>query len=143
MKKLKQHNPWTDKAAERITGAGIRLQGKFASIMHTLSARLSMKRLKVWLVVFCMVWGGLSLYLIATAIFREDKLQPFYKVDAINRPVLVEPTDEEVSGPMVDEATYQQIQIFKKSNLYDSTIRARPGLVDSILLLEKIYQSQK
>lgn len=143
MKKLKQHNPWTDKAAEKLAGTGIRLQGKFASVMRKLSCGLSMKRLKVWVVLFCICWGGLSLYFIAAAIFREDKAQPSYKVDAIKRPVVAEPTDEELSGPMVDEATYQQIQIFKNSNLYDSTIQARPGLADSILLLEQIYQSQK
>ena len=114
MKKLKQ-NSWTDKAAERIAGTGIRLQGKFASVMHKLSAGLSMKRLKVWLVVFCIAWGGLSVFFVVAAIFREDKLQPSYKVDAIKRPVVVEPTEEELSGPMVDEATYQQIQIFKNS----------------------------
>ena len=142
MKKLKQHNPWTDKAAEKIAGAGIRLQGKFALKMNKLFSGLSSNRLKVFLFCFCLGWGGLSVYFVAAAIFREDKSQRSYKVDAIKRPVIIEPTEEALSGPIVDEATYLQIQAFKKGKLYDSTIKVRPGLADSILLLEQIYQSQ-
>lgn len=142
MKKLRQHNAWTDKAAAKIAGAGIRLQGKFSLKMNKLFSGLPSNRLKVFLFCFCLGWGGLSVYFVVAAIFREDKSQPSYKVGAIKRPVIANPAEEELSGPLVDEATYEQIQAFKKSNLYDSTIRARPGLVDSILLLEQIYQSQ-
>lgn len=141
MKKLKQSYPWTDKVAEKIAGAGIRLQGKFATMMNKQFGLLSQGRLKIYLILFCIGWGGLSIYFISAAVLN-DRAQPVYKVDAIKGPKVIEPTVNEMPVPMVDEATYQQIQIFKRSDLYDSTIRSRPGLADSILLLEQIYQSQ-
>ena len=52
----------------------------------------------------------------------------------------------------VDEQTYLQIQDFRKymdslklnrTNEYDSILQARPGLMDSVQVLEQIYLSQK
>lgn len=142
MNKLKQNNRWADKAAEKIAGAGIHLQSKFASTMNQQFGLLSPGRLKIYLIFFCIGWGGLSIYFISAAVLGNDRAQPVYKVDAIKRPHVIEPTAKEMLVPMVNEATYEQIQAFKHSDLYDSTLRSRPGLADSILLLEQIYQSQ-
>ncbi len=142
MKKQKLHSPWTDKAAGKIARLGLRAQEKFASVMNKLFATASSAKLKIIVIVFCAGWGGLSLYFIAAAVFGDDTVQNNYRVDAIKRPLVIAPAEEELNGPMVDAHTYEQIQAFKQSAIYDSTIRARPGLADSILLLEQIYQSQ-
>ena len=142
MKKLKQNYPWTDKAADKIARTGIHLQSKVAAIMNKKFGLLSPGRLKIYLILFCIGWGGLCIYFITVALLREDGAQPVYKVDAIKGPKVIESTVDEMPVPMVDEDTYQQIQIFKRSKMYDSTVRSRPGLADSILLLEQIYQSQ-
>lgn len=142
MKKLKQSYPWTDKSADKIARAVIQLQSRFAMILNKQFGLVSPGCLKSCLIFFCIGWGGLSIYFIGAAALRNEKSHPVYKVDAIKRPRLIEPALDEMPVPMVDEHTYQQIQIFKRSGEYDSTIRARPGLADSILWLENIYQLQ-
>lgn len=115
---------------------------------------MSVKKLKVILVVFCLGCGGYSIYLMVNAIVSPDKKQPSFKVDQVDVPKHFDETGDEIIQPesYVDEGTYQQIQGFKeyldslktnKSKLYDSIMVARPGLMDSILALEEIYNSQK
>lgn len=144
----------SDKVAGKIAGAGIRVQAKFAESMNKLFSNISMKKLKMLLLVFCLGCGGYSIYLIANAIFSADKKQPSFKVDQVDVPKHFDRTGDEIIPPesYVDEETYRQLQGFKrymdslktnKSKLYDSILIARPGLMDSVLVLEQIYNSQK
>jgi hypothetical protein len=142
MKKNKE-NPWSDKAARKIAGAGIKIQSKFSDFMNKLFAGMNVKKLRTILIVFCLSCGGYSVYLIANAIF--SKKQTPLKIDQVDVPKHFDRTGDETIIPetYVDEETYLKIQAFKKSSFYDSTIQARPGLLDSIAMLEEIYHSQK
>ena len=60
--------------------------------------------------------------------------------------------DEVIPEAYVDEETFYKMQGFKKymdslkqnkSKQYDSIMQARPGLMDSVQVLEEIYYSQK
>lgn len=144
----------SDKVAGKIAGVGLKVQTKFSEGMNKLFANMPMKNLKMLLIVFCMGCGGYSIYLIANAIFSVDKKQPSFKVDRVDVPKHFDRTGDEIIPPesYVDEETYRQLQGFKrymdslktnKSKLYDSILIARPGLMDSVLVLEQIYNSQK
>lgn len=132
---------WTDKAAGRIAGAFVTLQIRFAKFMNKIFADMPDNKIKIVIMTFCLLCGGFSLYLIASAVFTKPEAS--IKIDKIEVPGNFDKTGEELNQLIVDEETYQQVQTFKQSSIYDSTIKARPGLQDSIKLLEHIYQSQK
>jgi len=138
-----KENPLQDKLAGRIAGAGIKIQSKFSNVMNKLFAGMNTKKLRIFLIVFCLSCGGYSVYLMTNAIFSEK--QTPLKIDQVYVPKHFDKTGDETIIPetYVDEETYLKIQAFKKSSYYDSTIRARPGLLDSIAMLEEIYHSQK
>ncbi|MEP7376190.1 MAG: hypothetical protein ABI675_22530 [Chitinophagaceae bacterium] len=151
--KESKENKLQDKVAVKIAGAWIRLQTKLSESMNKLFSKMSVTKLKVMLVVFCLGCGGYSIYLMVNAITSSNK-QPSFKVDQVDVPKHFDETGDEIIQPesYVDEVTFQQIQGFKeymdslktnKSKLYDSIMVARPGLMDSILVLEEIYNSQK
>ena len=142
-----------DKVAGKIADAWVRVQTKLSERVNKLFSKMSVKKLKVMLVVFCLGCGGYSIYLMVNAIVSPDK-QPSFKVDQVDVPKHFDETGDEIIQPesYVDEGTFQKIQGFKeyidslrtnKSKLYDSIVIARPGLIDSILVLKEIYNSQK
>ena len=129
-----------DKVAKRIAGFGIKVQTKFADGMNKIISGVSTGRMKVLLVIFCLFWGGLSVYFIGHAVFGSK--QPAIRVDRVHIPQHInKPLDEEIENT-VDEETYQQIQDYKK--YMDSTHQViRAGLLDSMNVLEQIYLSQQ
>ncbi|WP_276502895.1 hypothetical protein [Terrimonas pollutisoli] len=152
--KEQKENPLQDKVAGTIAGAGIKMQSKFTDFMNKLFAGMNIKKLKTFLIAFCLSCGGYSIYLIANAIFSSDKKQRSFQIDQVEVPKHFDKAGDEIIPPesYVDKETYRKIQRFKqymdslqinKSKLYDSIMIARPGLMDSILMLEEIYNSQK
>ena len=132
---------WTDKAATKIAGVFLKLQSRFARFMNKMIAVIPTNKLKTVVIVFGLLGGGFSLYLIASAVWLKPKIS--IKIKSIASPKYFDKTGEEIITPLLDEDLYREIQIFKKSVHYDSTIRTRPGLEDSIVWLEEIYESQK
>lgn len=143
----------SDKVAGKIAGAGIKVQGYFAKGMNKIFKNMNNKKLKALLILFCISAGGYSIYLIANAVVSPAKKQPAFKVDQVDMPKHFNKTgDELIPEATVDEQTFIKIQDFKKymdslkqkkSYLYDSIISARPFLMDTVLMLEEIYYSQK
>ncbi|MEP7375304.1 MAG: hypothetical protein ABI675_18025 [Chitinophagaceae bacterium] len=144
----------SDKVAGKIASVGIRIQTKITENMNKLFSNMPVKKLKTILIVFCLGCGGYSIYLVANAIFSSDKKQPSFKVDQVDVPKHFDRAGDEMIQleSYVDEETYLQIEGFKqymdslqinKSNRYDSIMIARPGLMDSVIVLEEIYNSQK
>lgn len=134
---------WTDKAAGRIAGAGIKLQTKFAEAMNKRTSKLSNQKLKIALVIFCLSSGGFSIYLAGNAIFSKDKNQPAIEVKPIHVPKHYDKTGSEINEPdnYISDELYHEIQEYKR--YMDSLGNPiRPGLQDSIKLLEQIYHSQ-
>ena len=136
-------NGWTDKAAGKIAGAGIKLQTKFANTMNKLVSNIPGKRMKIILVVFCLLSGGFSIYLATNAIFGKEKKQPVLEVKPINVPRHYDRTGGEINEPdnYISEDQYREIQEYKR--YMDSLGQPiRPSLLDSIQILEQIYHSQ-
>ena len=143
----------SDKVAGKIAGAGIIVQRKFAEGMNKILKNMNKKKLKAFLIVFSISAGGYNIYLIANAISGSEKNQMSFKVDQVDVPKHFDKTgDEIIPESYVDEETFYKIQAFKKymdslkqnkNNQYDSILNARPGLMDSVQVLEEIYYSQK
>lgn len=144
----------SDKVAGKIAGAGIKMQQVFAVKMNKLFENMNVKRIKAVLIVFCITAGGFSLYLLADSIFKKDNKQQVFKIDKVDVPKHFDKSGEETITPdaAIDEQTYNQIQEFKRymdsirihsMKEYDSILINRPGLLDSVQMLEQIYLSQK
>lgn len=135
---------WKDKAAGKIAGVAIKLQTKFALLMNNLVSNIPPKKLRVILLVFCLFSGGFSIYLAAHAIFANTPKEPAINVSPIHMPQHYDRTGSEINEPEngVSHQMYQEIQAYKKT--MDSLGEPiRPGLLDSIVILENIYQSQQ
>ena len=152
--KVETGNAVSDKVAGKIAKAGIAVQNKFAKGMDKLFAGMNTKRLKLYLIIFCICCGGYSIYLFTDAIVSPDAKSKALQIDKASMPKHFEDTGDDIMATdnTVDEETFHQIQQFKKyldslkqskSYLYDSIITARPFLMDTVLMLEQIYYSQK
>lgn len=144
----------SDKVAGKIAGAGIKIQQAFACKMNKMFENMNVARIKIMLIVFCVTAGGYSVYLLANSILKKDSKQEVFKIEQVDVPKHFDKSGEEtiMSEAIIDEQTYNQIQEFKKymdsirvheRKEYDSIIINRPGLLDSVQMLEQIYQSQK
>ena len=63
----------SDKIAEKVAGTCMRVQKSFADNMNKALERMSNRQLKMALVLFCLIAGGYSLYLIVNAITTHPK----------------------------------------------------------------------
>ncbi|MBP6023920.1 hypothetical protein [Ferruginibacter sp.] len=144
----------SDKVAGKIAGVGIKAQRLFAERMNKLFMKTNYKRLKLILIFFCVSAGGYSIYLIANSVFSAEQKEQSFEIQQMDIPKHFNKTGDETVMPeaTVDEQTYVQIQDFRKymdslklnrANEYDSILQARPGLMDSVQVLEQIYLSQK
>src|SRR5207249_3540479 len=142
-----RENPVKDKVAKGIAGFIIKVQTKFADVMNRNFSGISTRRMKIFLFFFCLVSGGLSLYYIANAVFSHDKRNSSFKIDHVEVPKHYDKTADELTQPqiIVDEETMQNIRAFKQymdtlkinaGKQYDSIMITRPGLMDSITMLE-------
>ena len=144
----------SDKVAGKIAGVGIKAQQLFAEKMNRTFMKTDFKRLKLILIFFCVSAGGYSIYLIADSVFSSERKQKTFEIQQMDIPKHFDKTGDETVMPdaTVDEQTYLQIQDFRKymdslklnrTKEYDSILQARPGLMDSVQVLEQIYLSQK
>lgn len=144
----------SDKVAGKIAGLGIKVQQLFAEKMNRVFMNTDFKRLKIILIIFCIGAGGYSIYLIANSVISPDRKQNSFEVQQMDVPKHFDKTGDEnlIPEAYVDEETWQQVKQFrnymdslkqKRRNEYDSILQARPGLMDSVQMLEQIYLSQK
>ncbi len=112
--------------------------------MNKYISKIPARKLKTVLVVFCLLGGGFSIYLITHAIFGTDKKQVPIEVKQMNSPKHFDKTGSEINEPenYITDEMYREIQEYKHS--MDSLGHPiRPGLMDSIKILEQIYHSHK
>jgi hypothetical protein len=144
----------SDKVAEKIAVAGIKLQQLIAERMNRIFMKTDFKRLKIILILFCICAGGYSIYLVANSILSPEKRQTGFEIQQMDVPRHFDKTGDEnlIPEAYVDEETYQHVKQFmnymdslkqKRRSEYDSILQARPGLMDSVQMLEQIYLSQQ
>lgn len=130
-------NPIRDKAAKKIAEGWRHYQSRFCRIINNMVSTISPARIKTTLIIFCLISSGMSIY-IAFSYDQPTYIPPPIKVPAHIRGMGTTTIEQ---SPMVSAETYRQIQTYKK--LMDSLNQPiEPGLQDSIMLLENIYQSK-
>lgn len=151
-KEVQPKRPVSEIAATKVATLISRLQNGFAKRLNKTFGDMNTKRLKTAVVLFAILFGGLSLYFIINAVMRPSASALY--VDKVNVPKHFDKSgDEEIVGTdYVDEETARNIIVFRKymdslknfhRRQYDSIIAARPHLMDSVTILLSIYELQK
>lgn len=151
--KQNKQNDAQDKIAFSIVSKCIRLQSKWADYMQRKSDRLSNSIKKSLLISFCLLAGGCSLNLIISS-FRTSNHTAF-SVAPIKVPEHSTKTREGNKHPSIiaTKDEFKKVQRFRYymdslsrslsgKRIHDSILVARPGLMDSVLIIEKIYNSR-
>ena len=99
-----------DEVAMKVVNLLLKLQVKFSKVMSSLTKNFSIKRLKVWLAVFCLLGGGSSIYLIAEAIFKDE--QTALKIEGIDIPKYYD--GDLQTGKYVEPESYEGLQSFRR-----------------------------
>lgn len=133
----------SDKGAAFLAGSINRVQSAWANWMNRKTKRLSKKRKVLLLVIFCVLSVALSFALIVRSIQGRAFT---IKYSAIKRPVTVYK-----ENPILDDkGSILNIIRFRKymdslskdrngKRTFDSIQKARPGLMDSVVEIEKLY----
>lgn len=139
IKELKQ-NPLQDKLAQKIAGGFVLVQTKFSDMMNKRFENMPARRLKIFLIAFCVFSGGLSLYFFVSAIVTQPKTG--FKIDPIKVPEHFDRSGDEVMKNEMPEDVYREIQQYR---YYMDSIGEpiRPGLEDSMRILEELYWQQQ
>lgn len=148
-----KENVAQERLANNIVSTCIRLQQRWANFMQRYTERLSHNGKLIALSLFCLIAGSLSVYLIANSIMSR-KASSFTVTPLKKHPYTNKSGDENTKAlEIVSKAEYEKVQRFRHymdslarspsgKKLYDSILINRPGVMDSILFLENIYQSQ-
>ncbi len=142
-----------DKAAKGIAGFLLGVQNKFTSFMSARINNLSRRSKQICLGIFCLTFGGFSIHAFVGAFRDSANSEKTIKPDPVSVPKYYNQTDSPVKESPVTDRDIMRINRFKrymdslslssKGKLeYDSILKARPGLMDSIKAIEEIYYSQ-
>jgi len=142
-----------DRVIRQMVNTCLRLQTRWARWMGRRTEHLSRRTLLLLLLVFIALAGGYSICLIWQS-FSGNQASAF-SVTPIITPGRVLQTGDAASQKemIVSKTDYQRIIRFRGymdsltrspagKAVYDSILLSRPGLLDSIRLIEKIHQSQ-
>jgi hypothetical protein len=151
--KQEKQNAAQDKIAYSIVRKCTRLQSRWADYMQRKSDRLSSSLKKYWLISFCLLTGGCSLYTIVDSFRTSDN--PAFSVAPINVPEHATKTGEENKHPsiIVTKDAFESVQRFRYymdslsrsasgKRTHDSIRASRPGLIDSVLVIEEMYKTK-
>lgn len=147
-------NPMQEKLATTIVTKSIQLQERWAAFMQRKTEQLSNPSKKYSIILFCLLAGGYSLYTIGDSLTAKKKKTPaITKIKTLKH---VKQTGDGINynSIVISEHEFNKIQIFKSymdslgksatgSKISDSILQTRPGLLDSIIQLERLYHSQQ
>jgi len=129
---------------------------KVATFLNRKAEGLSTKGKKWFLAIFCLVFGGISFYLVIHTAISKSSRSAAIEPSAISVPQHMNKTGEEnlYPGVLVTEEDMKQVRVFKLHMdslrlstsgraMYDSILKARPGLMDTVSMLEQLYLLQQ
>lgn len=143
---------WQDNAAVKIYKMVHQVQISFASLMSKKLNHLTAKKRKTFFILLFILIGGLSAYQIVNGITSDFTTDNTMKIDKISFPK--HDSKRNIERIEITEKDYQSIASFKHymdslnkslkgKYQYDSILQARPGLMDSVRMLEEMYLSQQ
>ncbi|MES1216910.1 MAG: hypothetical protein ABUT20_15450 [Bacteroidota bacterium] len=135
--------------AGKIAEALLRVQQSFGKLMNHFASRCSPLQLKIRLIVLCIGMTGFSIVVTWNSL-KRGKLQPALPIMHLR--IMKPAAANNISPVIVSTESYKRLLEFDHwldslrahdRRSYDSINRVRPGLSDSIEILEKIYVSQQ
>ena len=126
-----------DNAATGIANCILKSQRWFASNLENLTNKWKQKQQWIFLYAVSLVFGGLSIAAMVNFFktgANSNRLMP----KSITVPKNVYKEDEAF---IITENEFQKVQEYKRT--HPNLIKERPGLFDSLVLIEQSYYSQK
>ncbi|MBF9252129.1 hypothetical protein I2I11_02375 [Pontibacter sp. 172403-2] len=146
-------NDAQDRIAKSIVNHCLQWQRKWADWMQDRTERLSGKGKIIALLLFCLLVGGYSIYLITISFTSKQNYS--LSVTSIKKPQYAGRSGEEriAASSAISKEDYLKVYHFKEymdslarsptgKAVYDSILISRPGLMDSVRFIENSYQSQ-
>ena len=130
-------NELTDKAANGIANRILKSQNGFAKLMYSITKNWKQKQQWIFLYLICLFFGGLSIVAIVNS-FKDKESNNAIIPKSISVPKNIH---QQSNVFVITENEFQQIQEYKRT--YPNLQKERPGLFDSLTLVEQIYYSQK
>lgn len=131
-----------DKVAGKLAAVLLQVQKRFAEFMNNKTQGCSIRKLKVSFFILCTALLSLSIGCIVNA-FTKYPAPRSITVTRMRFAPLMKEKKEPVKMVTADE--YKRLLLFRKymdSLHYDSILLSRPGLMDSVSMLEQIYLQQ-
>ena len=142
-----------DRLIKAVVYACLRWQSEWALWVERKTECLSIKGKRIALVIFVLVTGGYSLFLMGRSVTKNQTLS--FPITFIKRPVQMLPREAETTkaNTLTSQSEYVRVHRFKRymdslarspsgKQLYDNIVIHRPGLRDSLQLIESLYQAQ-
>lgn len=130
-------NELTDKASNGIAKGILKLQNSFAKSMYSVTKKWKQKQQWLFLYLFCFLFGGLSVLVIVKSFkSREADIAIIPKSISVPKNIY-----KESKAFLITENEFQKVQEYKRT--HPNLIKERPGLFDSLILIEQFYYSQK
>lgn len=136
-------------AAQKIAETILLVQKKFADAMYSITKKWKAKQQLIFLYMLCLVLGGLSVIAIIKPF--NDKKNFLEKPASIRLPKLIRPnedqgviTDKEITKIHLFKQRMDSLNKTKSGKLKtEQLFKRRPGLFDSLEMVEQLYYSQK
>lgn len=152
--KINKHSASQQKITEKIINRWMQIKLKWSVYLQAKTTDFSVQSKRISLAVFCILFGGLSIYTIISSFIDNNKIN-LLSIHHITMPAYINRSGDEKlnSDNIISKREYEHIQSFKLymdslqtsskgKVIYDSIMQARPHLMDSIHLVENMYQSQ-
>ena len=127
----------TDKAANGIAKGILKSQYSFAKYMQSLSKNWKVKQQWIFLYFVCLIFGGLSIVVLVHP-FRVKDTNSSLIPKSIAVPKSIH---QQRNGFAITENEFKQVQEYKAK--HPNLQKERPGLLDSLSMIEEVYYSQK
>ena len=126
-----------DKAATGISNGILKTQSWFAINLQQVTKSWKQKQQWIFLYLVCIAFGGMSIVAIVNSFKVSDK-----EKSIIPKPISIPGnTYKKDKAFLITENEFQKVQEYKLK--HPNLIKERPGLFDSLTLIEQVYYSQK
>lgn len=126
-----------DKAATGIANGILKSQRWFANNLKSLTNKWKQSQQWIFLYAVCLVFGGLSIGAIVKS-FKTGADSNTLMPKSISVPKNIYKVGKFF---IITETEFQKVQEYKR--IHPNLLKERPGLFDSLLLIEQSYYSQK
>ena len=137
IKRKEGHVNVPDKVATGIANGILKSQRWFANTLENMTNKWKQKQQWIFLYTVCFLFGGLSIVAMVNS-FKVPENSRALMQKSISVPKNIY---KEEKAFLITENEFQQVQDYKRT--HPDLIKERPGLFDSLTLIEQSYYSQK